>query len=347
MAQDLDPSSAADKRQRKIPPDYSVKPTMTSLSPKWQQTAKLTWIIACILLSASNISKLQSNPVLRQNVTIQVFASEDFYHTNATDDTSKLHCIMPVLALNHPRCHGDNNPAIPFPEIGICPRKQLLPPWYRAPPLYITTAAQVSVDMSPMMGNPVDVTTLLSDYIPTKPPMIKMVRSGLDNVWYTTIISVLPLFHAQYFSVLDHQFPVLYGRNIRFRHDIAAAAAAADIFLSSAADNTYDYTATEVATKNITYILPLHQYNQYYKILYQQLLFLFGNEAAADICNSSGGDNTSNQTLSVNVPTKVDILKPMSVLYSIMDNERESLCHFTTDANIWEHRPPEFNNCID
>ena len=58
--------------------------------------------------------------MLKQTVTDQAFVSEDFYHTNAIDDMSMLHCIMSVLALNHPRSHGDKHPVIPFAEIGKC-----------------------------------------------------------------------------------------------------------------------------------------------------------------------------------------------------------------------------------
>ena len=70
---------------------------------------------------------------------------------------------------------------------------------------------------------------------------------------------------------------------------------------------------------------------------------LYGYTLAA----AAAGGDTNDQALIVNVPNKVCILQHMSVLYSIMDNERESLCHFTTNANILEHHPPENTNVMD
>ena len=156
MADDIDQSSAADKLQKKIPPDYSRKHTMAS---RWQLKARWIWLSACIIFSASNISNLQMIPVLKQTVAVQAFVSEDFYHTNAADDTSMLHCIMSMLAINHPRSHGDKHPTIPFADIGQ--RRLLLPQDGLAPP--------------PMMPEQVSVN------IPSTKPIYEMVSTGSDD----------------------------------------------------------------------------------------------------------------------------------------------------------------------
>ena len=397
MAEDLDQSSLADKLQRKIPPDYSRTSTMASLSHRWQKTSKWIWLIACILLSASNISKLQSNSGLKQFVTTQAFDREDFYYTSATEDTSMLHDIMSMLALNHSGRHGAGSGNDQSTHIADATDNDL--PGNaansikciqdQAPPLIMLR--RVSENMPPTMVNREDVTTLLCDIVPTI-FMCQMVGSGIDNDQCTTyaainicgsngmtdndlitaddhggdsttttdldfiydfglgddsnIIPVQPLDHTQYFSLFCHHFPCLYGNN-KICMQEATAAAAADICHGSAADTT-----SAVPYRNYS-LVQLPNHNQYYKILCQHFLFLYHSgwwyklyEAGADIWKRSGADTMIQHLISVNVAAEACLLQPILALYSSMDKESEGLCHFITNANIWDLRPPEINNYI-
>ena len=425
MAEDLDQSSLADKLQRKIPPDYSRTSTMASLSHRWQKTSKWIWLIACLLLSASNISKLQSNSGLKQFVTTQAFDREDFYYTSATEDTSMLHDIMSMLALNHSGRHGAGSGNDQSTHIADATDNDL--PGNaansikciqdQAPPLIMLR--RVSENMPPTMVNREDVTTLLCDIVPTI-FMCQMVGSGIDNDQCTTyaainicgsngmtdndlitaddhggdsntttdldfiydfglgddsnIIPVLPLDHTQYFSIFCHQFPFLYGNNKRCRQETTAAA---DICHGSAADTTGAMHRYCSYRNNSLLLLPVHQDLQYYNIFGHHLkaiqsaiaahncgrhnccliyddgnlitsrhLFLYGN-GWYSLAAAVGADTYHHHFTDVNVVAKACILQPMLALYSILDNESESLHNFTTNANIWGHRPPEINNCID